>query len=269
MKCVECKQPLIGKWKKKFCSHACAAIFNNKIRGCRKDVICSDCGVVFKVANWIRRAKFKCMCCSSKPKIIKQPTQNIKHCKVCRVEFVSKHNRLFCSDDCWKQRSRKYNKVCKRCSSNYKAEKKTSKFCSRSCRSLFLKLHVFAHTRGGQSRSKIEKYISSRLINDFPDIDFIFNDKNTIGLELDIFIPALRMAFELNGIFHYLPIYGENTLTKIQDRDKQKTNICHERGIELVTINLGSGGFTKKHATEIYNLVYTLVNRNKKRAWAV
>lgn len=269
MECIECKQPLIGKWKKKFCSHTCAATFNNNKRDCRKTVLCCECYSTFKVANWVQRVKFKCKLCSAKPKSIKQPKLGLKKCKICSAEFVSTHNRLFCGDSCRALRNRKYNKVCKHCGNNYKAEKTSSKFCSRSCRSLSLKLHIFAHTRGGKSRSKIEEYIASQLVSNFPDISFIFNDKDTIGLELDIYVPALRMAFELNGVFHYFPIYGENTLSKIQDRDKLKSNLCYERGIELITINLGRGGFTKKHTREIYDLIRTIVDRNKKRAWAV
>jgi len=60
-------------------------------------------------------------------------------------------------------------------------------------------------------------------------------------------------------------VYGENTLTKIQNRDKQKAIQCFEQGIELVTINLGNCGFTKKFAKNVYQQIYQLIDKNKNR----
>ena len=36
-----------------------------------------------------------------------------------------------------------------------------------------------------------------------------------INSELDVYVPSLNLAFELNGIFHYEPIYGEKKLNQI------------------------------------------------------
>jgi hypothetical protein len=262
MLCRLCNKPLVKKWSIKFCSHSCAAIYNNSLKN--KEVTCYYCNNLFKTQNHIVRKKYRCTnCLSLKIKPVKK--QKTKNCKICNEIFLPYKTQVYCSDACRAFRNRKHDKVCQNCDKGYKAEKKDSKFCSHSCRSKSLKLHIYAHKKSGLSRSKIEEYIENQLLNDFSNVNFIFNDKTTIGSELDIYIPQLKLAFELNGIFHYIPVYGENTLNRIQNRDKQKAILCFEQGIELVTINLGNSGFTKKFAKNIYSQIYQLVNKNINR----
>jgi hypothetical protein len=118
------------------------------------------------------------------------------------------------------------------------------------------------------SRSKIEHYVESRLNEDFPSIEFLYNDKNVLGLELDIYSPSLNLAIELNGVFHHLPIYGEDVLRKIQTRDALKVEKCAAMNIELHSIDLGNEGFTKHYADRIYQLVHDII-QSKLEKWAV
>jgi len=48
----------------------------------------------------------------------------------------------------------------------------------------------------------------------YPDLVIHFNKKDAINSELDIYIPSLKLAFELNGIFHYEPIFGKENFLK-------------------------------------------------------
>ena len=66
---------------------------------------------------------------------------------------------------------------------------------------------------------------------------FHFNRKDAINSELDIYIPELKLAFELNGIFHYESIYGSEKLNQIQNNDNRKFQACLEQGIELCIID--------------------------------
>jgi hypothetical protein len=63
------------------------------------------------------------------------------------------------------------------------------------------------------------------------------NDKTSIGSELDFFFPQIMLAIELNGIFHYEPIYGQDKLRKIQANDRNKYKLCYENDIELCIID--------------------------------
>lgn len=68
---------------------------------------------------------------------------------------------------------------------------------------------------------------------------FICNDRKLLkGLELDFYFPDLKLAFELNGITHYEPIYGIDRLKRSQDSDKRKMSFCYELGIELAIIDI-------------------------------
>lgn len=71
----------------------------------------------------------------------------------------------------------------------------------------------------------------------FPKLLFEFNNKSIINSELDIYLSELKLAFELNGIFHYQPIYGQEKLLQIQRNDSIKSAKCIEHDIELFQVN--------------------------------
>ena len=185
------------------------------------------------------------------------------NCKSCTELFERKYvNQLYCCVNC---RQYKFKRICERCNNSYLSDKSTSRFCSGSCRSIKLNLHQFAHTKSGRSRSKIEIWLETQLLSKFQNLTFVFNDKQTINMELDIYLPELKLAFELNGVFHYLPIYGEGTLTKIQNRDQVRSLKCYDNGIELVTINLGNNAFTVKKSNDILEIISNFIFKNIKR----
>lgn len=93
------------------------------------------------------------------------------------------------------------------------------------------------------------------------------NDRKTIGSELDIYFPSLRIAVELNGPVHYEPIYGDDRFERVQNKDKQKLIECYKQGIELIIIDVSKmKRFTPIRSlpilNNIINIINTIYNRN-------
>lgn len=129
------------------------------------------------------------------------------------------------------------------CSKSPKEIKRTKHhFCSQSCAAKWNN----AHKTKGTRVSKLEKWLQEQLPVTYPALDFHFNRKDAINGELDIFIPSLKLAFELNGIFHYEPIYGPEKLAKMQTNDTRKAQACLERGIELCIIDTSHQKYFKE-----------------------
>lgn len=61
-----------------------------------------------------------------------------------------------------------------------------------------------------------------------------------LKLELDIYLPALNLAFEYQGEQHFHAIEawgGEEELEKIRERDARKVDICKRVGVKLITVS--------------------------------
>lgn len=127
---------------------------------------------------------------------------------------------------------------CKHCSVLFtkmpsEIKKESNNFCTRSCSATYNNKHKTHGTR----RSKLEAWMEEKLVVLYPDLEIHFNRKDAINSELDIFMPTLNLAIELNGIFHFEPIYGPEKLAKIINNDDRKFQACIERGIELCIID--------------------------------
>lgn len=145
----------------------------------------------------------------------------------------------FCSNKCQRAKeSPLKNVICNQCGKEFRKvssqiNKSKHHFCSKSCSCTYHNLHKTKGTRV----SKLEKWLAIKLPLLYPNFEFHFNRKDTINSELDIYIPALKLAFELNGIFHYEPIFTQEKLEKTQNNDNRKMQACLELGIELCIID--------------------------------
>ena len=203
--------------------------------------------------------KTKCKCCNSEINIQLSQYKN------------SKSGNNFCSQSCaatYNSSQRIYKNTiktkCKNCNkeinvifSVQKKSKSGNYFCSQSCAGTYNNTHK---TKGNR-RSKLEKYLELQLIKLYPNLEIHFNRKDAINSELDIYIPSLKLAFELNGIFHYEPIYGNDKLQQIQNNDNRKFQACIEQGIELCIIDASSFTYFKSNKAQKYlNIIKKIIN---------
>lgn len=66
------------------------------------------------------------------------------------------------------------------------------------------------------------------------------------GLEVDIVIPQLKFAIEINCPVHYFPLFGEQKLVKIQSADTSKQIEIQAIGYHLLVIDISAYGYFKR-----------------------
>ena len=134
-------------------------------------------------------------------------------------------------------------------------------FCNSSCAATYNNTHKTHGTR----KSKLECYLETKLKELYPTLEFHFNKKDAINSELDIYIPLLKLAFELNGIYHYEPIHGAKKLSEIQNNDHRKFQACLERNIELCIIDSSKLAYFKESNVKPYlEIVQKIVDQKIK-----
>ena len=184
-----------------------------------------------------------------------------KHCtrKVQSKASRRGSTKLFCNKLCFnKERDKRIVCKCANCGqstkpiplSRWARPNKVSPnvFCSRSCSATYTNTHKTKCTR----RSKLETWLEAQLKIAFPNLIIEYNSKSIIGSELDIYIPSLKLAFELNGLFHYEPIFGQDKLDQIKNNDQRKFAACHEAGISLCVIDTSSHKYVTPKSSQKY-----------------
>lgn len=179
----------------------------------------------------------------------------------------SGHNGKYCSQKCLGNHKNKETLVaCKNCNKEFlkkanQIKKSKNNFCCRSCAGTYNSTHKTHGTR----RSKLEIYLEEQLTIFYPDLHIDYNKKEAINSELDIYIPSLKLAIELNGIFHYEPIYGDEKLSKIQNNDGRKFQACAEQYISLCIIDTSKQKYFKESTSqEFLNIIINIINNKSK-----
>jgi len=145
---------------------------------------------------------------------------------------------------------------CKHCNKQFEKhpsqlKKSINHFCTQSCSATYNNLHKTKGTR----ISKLEMWLKERLTEKYPNLEIHYNRKDAVNAELDIYIPSLKLAFELNGIYHYEPIHGPELLSRMQNNDQRKFQACLERGIELCVIDTSKQKYFKPTTSQQFLII--------------
>lgn len=179
--------------------------------------------------------------------------------------------KYYCSPECRfaaRGRSKILSVKCTNCGKVFKPStkkdkrcKSSNRFCCHSCAATYNNKHKTT----GNRRSKLEKWLEEKLSTLYPNLEIKYCDKTAINSELDIYIPSLKLAFELNGIYHYEPIHSQNKLEQIQRNDANKFQLCQENNISLCVIDTSQQKYvTEKYSIKYLDIITKIIEQNKK-----
>lgn len=198
-------------------------------------------------------------------------------CSICQNEYTrsktlikqtfNRHGTfpIACSKKCLgikKSKEGTVNVKCKTCNTLFLKDVKRvdlnpNHFCSKSCSATFNNKNKTYGTR----RSKLENYLEEQLTVLYPNIEILYSSKTIINSELDIYIPSLKLAFEIQGIFHYEPIFGQEKLSQIKKNDLEKIQKCNKLGIKLVHVDTrNQKSFSIKSSKEYLSILEKDIN---------
>lgn len=100
--------------------------------------------------------------------------------------------------------------------------------------------------------SKLERYLHKKLLEDNFRVDFhkeqiLSNTK----LQIDLFLPKMNVAIEIDGPSHFKEVWGEDALEKNIKYDNKKTGLILGKGLVLVRIKQEMD-FSKSRADLVY-----------------
>lgn len=85
--------------------------------------------------------------------------------------------------------------------------------------------------------SKLEKFLLNGLLN--AGIDTKFHYEQTLvntKLQIDLYIPTINLAIEVDGPSHFDPVWGQESLKKTKSYDNKKQGLIIGKGMNLVRI---------------------------------
>lgn len=128
----------------------------------------------------------------------------------------------------------------------------------------FRRLASNAVREAAKHGSKLEHYLMTELIGlgyrvEFHKEHMVKNDR----LQVDLFIPKLNTAIEVDGPSHFRPIWGNDVLAKNKRADAQKDGLLLGSGFCVIRIRQNKGLSQKYKRDLLSMLVETLVKIEK------
>lgn len=115
-----------------------------------------------------------------------------------------------------------------------------------------IKLANNAVREASKTGSKLEKYLFNKLLADGYKVDFhkeqsLLNTK----LQIDLFLPTINTAIEIDGPSHFAPVWGDEALKRNKKYDNKKQGLILGKGLVLIRIKQ-TRDFSKSRGDLIY-----------------
>lgn len=110
--------------------------------------------------------------------------------------------------------------------------------------------------------SKLERYLLSKLMADGFKVEFhkehiLSNTK----LQIDLFLPTINLAIEVDGPSHFENIWGDQSLSRNKNYDNKKEGLLIGKGISMLRIKQ-SYDFSETRAGVLYDRIKPLLLKN-------
>ncbi len=125
-----------------------------------------------------------------------------------------------------------------------------------------LAMRALKHTSRHGSRIEIclmNFLKSNKYIVSFHEKRILYNKK----FEIDIFIPRMGIAIELDGPAHFFPVWGEETLAKRIEADKRKTDLILGSKLKLIRVKYFNSHVSQKLEREMCSKVLAVLKDTK------
>lgn len=113
--------------------------------------------------------------------------------------------------------------------------------------------------------SKLEKFLLQKLLDD--GFKVVFHQEQmllTTKLQIDIFLPTMNVAIEIDGPSHFLPVWGEDALQRNISYDNKKSGLILGKGLALIRIKQ-LRDFSNSRAILIYSKLKQLLDSIKEK----
>lgn len=214
-----------GFWagKLRFCSSSCCAKSTHR----RKIIHCSQCGKEKElILSRLLKRNFCSRTCSARYNgVLQKKPKSVKPIKLPKIKkpLIEK----LCSN---------CHKTILRTQRDIDNSKSGTFFCQKSCKTKYANQYQIIH----KPKSRAEILLVKLIKDKFPNLEVQENVRSILKskLEIDIFIPSLKLAIELNGPVHYIPMYGQEKLNKVKNKDLLKQAEINQLGFNLIIIDI-------------------------------
>jgi very-short-patch-repair endonuclease len=108
--------------------------------------------------------------------------------------------------------------------------------------------------------SKLEKFLLAKLLSNGYKVEFHKEQMlSNTKLHIDLFLPTMNIAIEIDGPSHFAPVWGQEALDRNQKYDIKKNGLLVGKGLKLIRVKQMKD-FSNARALLIYSKLVDSIN---------